>query len=336
MARSEKVRLGEILIQRKLITQEQLKSALDEQKCPECKPGRGQVNDDYITEEEIVNAAAGPRERLGELLIHANRITPEQCRDALVEQQRSGDKLGDILIRKGWVGPNEIAAVLAFQFRQGSDALTPSPLKLGTILLAGGCITNEQLQDAVARQRVSGKKIGEVLVEAGYTQPHQIEKGLSTQQKLIRAALITLLALASLAPADRSYARQSNASMGVSATVLAFANLLIINQNTGLQITSTDIKRGYVDVPFASHLEIKSNSRDGYQLMFQSLWEYVKEIQVTGLGSEIKLGSEGGTVVQRYVGAGTSTLKLGYRFVLSQNAQPGKYDWPLLLSVKPL
>ena len=58
MARPEKIRLGEILLQQKLLTEEQLKSALDEQKRSGRKLGRIFVDAGYVTEEQIGSALA--------------------------------------------------------------------------------------------------------------------------------------------------------------------------------------------------------------------------------------------------------------------------------------
>jgi MSHA biogenesis protein MshE len=58
MARPEKVRLGEILVQQNLLTSEQLKLALDEQKRSGRKLGRVFIEQGYVTEEEISEALA--------------------------------------------------------------------------------------------------------------------------------------------------------------------------------------------------------------------------------------------------------------------------------------
>jgi len=58
MGRPEKVRLGEILIQQKLITDAQLKSALDEQKKSGRRLGRVVIEQGYATEEQISQALA--------------------------------------------------------------------------------------------------------------------------------------------------------------------------------------------------------------------------------------------------------------------------------------
>ncbi len=58
MARPEKIRLGEILVQQKVLTQEQLKLALDEQKRSGRKLGRVFIDQGFVTEEEISEALA--------------------------------------------------------------------------------------------------------------------------------------------------------------------------------------------------------------------------------------------------------------------------------------
>jgi MSHA biogenesis protein MshE len=58
MARPEKVRLGEILVQQKLLTEEQLMAALADQKRTGRKLGRVFVENGYVTEEQIGGALA--------------------------------------------------------------------------------------------------------------------------------------------------------------------------------------------------------------------------------------------------------------------------------------
>ena len=58
MARPEKVRLGEILVGQKLVSEEQLKLALDEQKRSGRKLGRLFVEQGYVSEEQISEAIA--------------------------------------------------------------------------------------------------------------------------------------------------------------------------------------------------------------------------------------------------------------------------------------
>ena len=58
MGRPEKIRLGEILLQQKLLSEDQLKAALDEQKRSGRKLGRIFIDGGYLTEEQIGGALA--------------------------------------------------------------------------------------------------------------------------------------------------------------------------------------------------------------------------------------------------------------------------------------
>ncbi len=58
MGRPEKIRLGEILVQQKLLTEEQLKAALDEQKKTGRRLGRVFIERGFISEEQISRALA--------------------------------------------------------------------------------------------------------------------------------------------------------------------------------------------------------------------------------------------------------------------------------------
>jgi len=58
MPRPEKIRLGEILVQQKLISQEQLDAALDQQKRSGRRLGRVFIENGYVTEEQISEALA--------------------------------------------------------------------------------------------------------------------------------------------------------------------------------------------------------------------------------------------------------------------------------------
>ncbi|MBX7152199.1 hypothetical protein K1X84_11190 [bacterium] len=50
---------------------------------------------------------------------------------------------------------------------------------LGDTLVNSGVITKAQLDEALAEQKASGKKIGEVLVAKGYCSQAQIDKALA-------------------------------------------------------------------------------------------------------------------------------------------------------------
>ena len=89
-------------------------------------------------------------------------------------------------------------------------------------------------------------------------------------------------------------------------------------------------------MPAASQIEVRNNSREGYALTFNTMANLFSAIQISGLGDRIELGTDGGTVAQRGTARQAVAAQLSYHFVLSNDVQPGNYDWPIMLSVRPL
>ena len=62
---------------------------------------------------------ASPRDktgkRLGELLLEQGRISPQQLESALAAQRESGEFLGTLLVRKGWLTEDALLQTLAQQ-----------------------------------------------------------------------------------------------------------------------------------------------------------------------------------------------------------------------------
>lgn len=189
--------LGEILVRMGVLNPIELKAVLSVQR-------------DLASPKDAVKTASGVRLLLGELLLKAKRITLQQLDLALKEQQQTGEKLGEVLVRRGLLTKNELNAVLAFQQYQSGEAPASERFRLGEILVATNQITREQLEDVLARQKLSRKKIGELLVEAGYVQPHQVEYGLKLQQKLLTAALLAVLSMSSLFDVSEIYSADTS------------------------------------------------------------------------------------------------------------------------------
>lgn len=55
------------------------------------------------------------RERLGEILVRTEMITPEQLQDALEIARRDGKMIGGVLVEKGWLAPRDLATALSIQ-----------------------------------------------------------------------------------------------------------------------------------------------------------------------------------------------------------------------------
>ncbi|MEC4676102.1 MAG: hypothetical protein VST72_04145 [Nitrospirota bacterium] len=315
--------LGVILVRMGLLSRDDIRAAILVQRC-------------LISPEAAVRSAAGERQLLGRLLLQARRITPKKLYMALHEHAGSERKLGEALLRLGYITRSELDSVLAFQQHQSSQRIA-GPIRLGEILVATGQITRKQLEDALERQRHCNAKIGEVLVESGDLQPRQIACGLKLQNKLITAALVAVL---SLAPWAKAYAATPGSAGGqnlsVTAAVEANSDLEVIYQSPEMVVTNMDVLRGHVDSPSASHLRVTNRGDTGYMLVFDGLGGPFREVMLNGMGRDVHISSNRGWVVQPYAGRGVYAFELSYRFILSENAQPGTYAWPLTISVSPI
>jgi len=322
--------LGEILLKKGVLKPQELNAVLA-------------VQSDLATLKDALLAAAGEPQPLGELLLSAGRIRSKDLEDALSEQAKTSERIGQIFLKKGLITASELDAVLEFQRCQRlSPGETGSRCRLGEILVASGRITKDQLQDALAKHKDSGKKIGEVLVEAGYVEPHHVDHALGIQKRLVAAALAAAIALSGgvdAAPAfsaDASVGLQAGAKVLVSAVVRPHVSLKVMQQPHELIITNADTLRGYVYVPSAAIIEVKNNSRSGYLLVFTGLSGPFKEVFVDGLSHAAHITSDGGWVLQPDAGRAPVAMQLGYRFILSKGAMPGTYSWPLTVSASPL
>jgi hypothetical protein len=293
--------------------------------------------------EDSVKAAAGVRELLGELLVKAKRITPEQLDGALKDQKESGEKLGKILIRLGLLSQNELHAVLMFQHHQEGAAPAGEEFRLGEILVTTEQITRKQLEDVLCRQKITNKKIGELLLEAGYVQPHQVAYGLKIQQKLVTAALIAALSMATLGTVQEAYAGSSDGSLtsakiSITASVVERTRMQILDQAQELIVTGADIMRGYVEVFSASRIMVKSNNPAGYLLSFEVMSgtdAIFHAVNVIVGGHDVQLSPGGSWIPQPY-SVGDVTTDVGYRFALAKDAKPGTYSWPVMVSVQSM
>jgi SOS response regulatory protein OraA/RecX len=280
--------------------------------------------------DDILDAAAGPREPIGELLVEAGRLTRAQLTRALAEQQSSKERLGQVLVRKGWLSEGELAALLAFQERL--DAGRAGPLQLGNLLVSTGRITSEQLQDGIERQARSRQRLGEALVAAGAVSERDIARGLKLQRILVGIALAAAFALsATPKPARAASSGFGSSTMKVTANVLPYLRLQVLKQVSTLDVTPEDVARGYIDVPAATDLMAKTNDRNGFSLSFDARSNVFRKAQVTGLVSGLELGPDGGMAHQPFTG-NQMLMRLSYRFFLAPEVAPGSYPWPLQIS----
>ena len=74
-------------------------------------------------------------ERLGELLIKRNYITPEQLKRALEEQKMKGGRLESNLVRLGYIKEDELLSFLSAQYRVPSVKISKMEINPNVIKL---------------------------------------------------------------------------------------------------------------------------------------------------------------------------------------------------------
>jgi hypothetical protein len=146
------------------------------------------------------------------------------------------------------------------------------------------------------------------------------------------SAAVILLWIASSTP---TRARASSADVVVSASVLPRATVTVEAHPGTLVLSETDVRRGFVDLPNASRIRVRTNSPGGYLLAFAIDSDIVAGVVLDGAGGRIQLSGGGGLVPRPYPGPLAFVSELGYRFLLSPDARPGTYPWPVALSAMP-
>jgi hypothetical protein len=172
-------------------------------------------------------------------------------------------------------------------------------------------------------------------IDVGQVSSAGIGRAHGLQNNLVRAALIAAVTLASVQAAQVPTAAAGSFStvIRVNAVVLARTQLKPLQQPAMLIITEADVQRGYVDVSGASLFEIWNNDPAGCVLTFESSDFPFREAAVTVMGREIIIYPTGGMIVMPVTGR--QQIALNYRFVLTTEAEPGTYAWPLSVSVNP-
>lgn len=117
-------RVGKVLVQREIITEEQLSDAIEHRKETGTPLWRTLINKKYVLPQTISDTlkfefhppSARVRDNnLGQLLYEQGAVTDEQLTEALKEQQRTGRLLGKILVEMNFVKPEQITEALGKQ-----------------------------------------------------------------------------------------------------------------------------------------------------------------------------------------------------------------------------
>lgn len=120
--------LGQTLISRGIISPDQLREALDVQaKQPHLRIGEILFSLGYLTFSQLDAILVEIHQdiRIGQMLLMREFITREELDEALLRQEQSGEKLGEILVKLGSCTQRQIDRILEEQrrFREGYDEL---------------------------------------------------------------------------------------------------------------------------------------------------------------------------------------------------------------------
>jgi len=113
---NKKLRLGDLLVQAGLITEEQLKEALSKQG-PGKRLGDVLLEMGYIARRDLFKIMGedpthNKKLRLGDLLVEVGLISEEQLKSALEKQRSLGKRLGEVLLDEGYITQQDLTKVL--------------------------------------------------------------------------------------------------------------------------------------------------------------------------------------------------------------------------------
>ncbi len=139
MKSSSKAKIGELFVQEGLLTSEQLAQALAAQKAQHPYMPLGEVCAELkFFSRAVLRAFLRKHQKnilLGELLTNLGLVTEKQLQEALEHQRSSQDKLGIILVLKGYLTEAALISVLSIQL--GIPKIIPNPSLIDRNLLKG-------------------------------------------------------------------------------------------------------------------------------------------------------------------------------------------------------
>ncbi len=110
-------------------------------------------------------------------------MTEGQVQQALALQPLTGSRVGESLLSLGFLTRAQLQRALSLAVQQGDAVVLDKP-PLGEILLGLRSVSPEQVEAALAEQQRSGKRIGELLVDAGAIDHRQLYEALGLQQRM--------------------------------------------------------------------------------------------------------------------------------------------------------
>lgn len=177
-----RVRIGDRMVQRGFITNDQLNQALAYQKEHNTLLGQALVELNFVTPETLLSFLnSDDSATIGEKMLTMNYITRDQLYFILDYQKNHGGRFGQIGIANGFFTEEQLNQVL-----QKNKTAKP---RLGDELVKRGLITQEDLDRALDIQKRSGGRLGDILSFLGVIDDNELYRALADQQELGRAGI---------------------------------------------------------------------------------------------------------------------------------------------------
>ena len=130
-----------------------------------------------------------PSRLIGALFVERGLVSESQIRVALEIQRETGQQLGQLLVERFGVSRKELASVVAEQWAKLGGSAGPEDTaswrRLGDIFVERGFVTQEELDEALVRQRETGERLGEALVAQGVISKFELAGALAEQMAVL-------------------------------------------------------------------------------------------------------------------------------------------------------
>jgi len=130
-----------------------------------------------------------PSRLIGALFVERGLVSESQIRVALEIQRETGQQLGQLLVERFGVSRKELASVVAEQWAKLGGSAGPEDTaswrRLGDIFVERGFVTQEELDEALVRQRQTGERLGEALVAQGVISKFELAGALAEQMAVL-------------------------------------------------------------------------------------------------------------------------------------------------------
>lgn len=203
--------IGQILLKTGLIEERTLKEALIIQKSQGLPIGEILSKDFSVSGEHIKESLKFQhyqedvgivllKDKLGQVLKNLNIIESKDIKSVLAEQKRTKKLFGQILSEKSLIRNQLIDDVVRASEGDSQVIDKLSNKKLGELLVDLHYLENKNLEQVLSEQKYSqNKKLGEMLIEKGLLAYKKLRKALNIQKKLSTLTAVTLVSAIALA-----------------------------------------------------------------------------------------------------------------------------------------